>query len=266
MPKGFAIHKAPTDHGGVIESTLLTMFQEDNAFIRAGDGHYCPKCKCWSTVVKSHDHMIMFGQPVAYAGDKLTCGAKILPQQTHMVGKSHSGNQNSEHNNEVIQNNSQGENLTDTTHRTTSPSFLKREDGDLTEDDKLLTEEESNQIFQRCFKQTVNPMTIEYRKLATEMYFEAIGADNGVKPLKTVFKTVMTSWGAPKKVSTVLKKAIFEEGKLQQYRLSNEKRRKYFKVGSFNNIDERFGDTGQGVIAGIQVAYKTKFHLLNSGI
>lgn len=84
--KGFAIHNAPTDHGGAIPSTLSNVFQEGNPFVRAGDGHYCPKCKCWSTVVRSHDHMIMFGQPVAYEGDKLTCGATIQPQQTHVVG------------------------------------------------------------------------------------------------------------------------------------------------------------------------------------
>lgn len=266
MPKGFAINNAPTDHGGVIQSTLLTMFQEDNAFVRAGDGHYCPQCKCWSTVVKSHDHMIMFGQSVAYVGDMLTCGARILEQQTHVVGKSHSSTQNSEHNYKAIQNNSQSQSLTNTTHSTTPHSSLKSENDELTEDDKLLTEEESNQIFQRCFKQTVDPMTIDHRKLATEMYFEAIGADSGVKPLKAIFKTVMTSWGAPKTVSTIFKKAISEEIKLQKYRLYNEKRRKYFKVGSFNNIDERFADTGQSVIAGVQLGYKTKFGLLNSGI
>ena len=84
--KGFAIHNAPTDHGGAIPSTLSNVFQEGNPFVRAGDGYYCPKCKCWFTVVKSHDHMIIFGQPVAYEGDKLTCGATIQPQQTHVIG------------------------------------------------------------------------------------------------------------------------------------------------------------------------------------
>ncbi|CAG67034.1 MULTISPECIES: PAAR domain-containing protein [Acinetobacter] len=88
MAKGFAIHNAPTNHGGIIPSTQVRGSQQGNLFVRAGDGHFCPKCKCWSTVIKSHDHVIMDGKPVAYAGDKLTCGATIQPQQSHVVGDS----------------------------------------------------------------------------------------------------------------------------------------------------------------------------------
>jgi len=88
MAKGFAIHNAPTNHGGIIPSTQVRSSQQSNLFVRAGDGHFCPKCKCWSTVIKSHDHVIMDGKPVAYAGDKLTCGATIQPQQSHVVGDS----------------------------------------------------------------------------------------------------------------------------------------------------------------------------------
>lgn len=92
MAKGFAIHNAPTNHGGIIPSTQVRSSQQGNLFVRAGDGHFCPKCKCWSTVIKSHDHVIMDGKPVAYAGDKLTCGATIQPQQSHVVGDSGGGN------------------------------------------------------------------------------------------------------------------------------------------------------------------------------
>ena len=52
MAKGFAIHNAPTDHGGVIPSTQQRTSQMGNLFVRAGDGHYCPRCKCWSEVIK----------------------------------------------------------------------------------------------------------------------------------------------------------------------------------------------------------------------
>lgn len=86
--KGFAIHNAPTDHGGRIPATQMMSSQMGNLFVVAGDGHMCPKCKCWSTVLKSHDHVIFDGKAVAYAGDKLTCGARILPQQSHVVGDS----------------------------------------------------------------------------------------------------------------------------------------------------------------------------------
>ena len=63
-----------------------------NLFVRAGDGHYCPRCKCWSEVIKSHDHVIMDGRAVAYVDDLLTCGAKILAQQSHVVGDSQGSN------------------------------------------------------------------------------------------------------------------------------------------------------------------------------
>lgn len=88
MAKGFAIHNAPTDHGGLIPATQFRDSQMGNAFVRAGDGHLCPKCKVWSTIIKSHDHVIIDGKPVAYVGDKLTCGATIQPQQSHVVGDS----------------------------------------------------------------------------------------------------------------------------------------------------------------------------------
>ena len=88
MAKGFAIHHALTDHGGMIPSTQMRSSQMGHLFVRAGDGHFCPKCKCWSTVVKSHDHIIFDDKAVAYVGDQLTCGAMILPQQNHVVGDS----------------------------------------------------------------------------------------------------------------------------------------------------------------------------------
>lgn len=88
MSKGFAIHNAITDHGGMVPSTQMISSQMGNLFVRAGDGHVCPKCRCWSTVIKSHDHVIFDGKPVAYVGDKLSCGAMLLPQQSHVVGES----------------------------------------------------------------------------------------------------------------------------------------------------------------------------------
>ncbi len=88
MAKSFAINMAPTNHGGMVPATQSRTSQEGNLFVRAGDGHMCPKCKCWSVVIKSHDHVIMDGKPVAYVGDKLSCGATIQPQQFHVVGDS----------------------------------------------------------------------------------------------------------------------------------------------------------------------------------
>ena len=86
--KGFAIHHAPTDHGGRIASTQMRSAQQGHLFVRAGDGHFCPQCKVWSTVQPSHHHVIFDGKPVAYVNDRLSCGARILAQQSHVVGES----------------------------------------------------------------------------------------------------------------------------------------------------------------------------------
>lgn len=92
MAKGFAIHNAPTDHGGFIPSTQVRSSQQGNLLVRAGDGNFCPKCKVWSTVQPSHNHIIFDGKPVAYVNDILSCGARILPQQSHVVGNSQGQN------------------------------------------------------------------------------------------------------------------------------------------------------------------------------
>lgn len=92
MAVGFAVHNSMTNHGGMIPATQMRSSQMGNLFLVVGDGHFCPKCKCWSTIIKSHDHVIFDGKAVAYTGDQLTCGAKILPKQSHVVGESQGAN------------------------------------------------------------------------------------------------------------------------------------------------------------------------------
>lgn len=95
MAKGFGIHGSTTDHGGTVISTQSRSSQMGNLFLRAGDGFACPKCKCWSTLIKSNDHVIFDGKAVAYVGDKFTCGATLMPKQVHVVGTSGSGSSSS---------------------------------------------------------------------------------------------------------------------------------------------------------------------------
>ena len=107
MSVGFAIHNAPTTHGGRIPATQMRASQMGNLFVVAGDGHFCPKCKVWSTVQKSHDHVIFDGHSVAYANDLLSCGARILPQQSHVVGDSQGQNYRSSTPSNILPSNSQ---------------------------------------------------------------------------------------------------------------------------------------------------------------
>lgn len=92
MAKSFAINNSMTNHGGTIQATQQRTSQMGNLFLCAGDGHFCPKCKCWSTIQASHNHIIMDGKPVAYVNDLLSCGAKILSRQDHVVGTSQGEN------------------------------------------------------------------------------------------------------------------------------------------------------------------------------
>jgi uncharacterized Zn-binding protein involved in type VI secretion len=88
MAKGFGIHGSTTDHGGMVLSTQSTSSQKGSLFLRAGDGFACPKCKSWSTLIQSNSHIIFDSKPVAYVGDKFTCGATLMPKQAHVVGDS----------------------------------------------------------------------------------------------------------------------------------------------------------------------------------
>ena len=81
MSKAFGIHGSTTDHGGMVISTQARSSQMGNLFLRAGDGFACPKCKIWSTLIQSNSHIIFDGKPVAYVGDKFTCGATLMPKQ-----------------------------------------------------------------------------------------------------------------------------------------------------------------------------------------
>jgi uncharacterized Zn-binding protein involved in type VI secretion len=257
MAKGFAIHNAPTDHGGLIPATQMRDSQMNNAFVRAGDGHFCPKCKVWSTIIKSHDHVIIDGKPVAYVGDKLTCGARIQPQQSHVVGDSGGASYR------FVSNSRANQIQPIRSKQELNNSFTSRKSiqTTLNEDDTLLTESESNQLFMRCFKKTVNPVTIEHRKLATEMYWEIINADEGgMTALQYLFEGFFKK---PKKTAKTVSK---DEAQRAYDHAKNSARMKYFKVRSSGDIDGRIGDAGQAVIAGVQAGYKSRFELLNAGL
>lgn len=87
----FGMMTATTDHGGTVMATQQQAIANGMAFLRAGDGFVCPKCKVWSTLIMSNQNIIMFGKPVAFAGDKFTCGATLMPSQSLVGGDKQSG-------------------------------------------------------------------------------------------------------------------------------------------------------------------------------
>lgn len=92
---------ATTDHGGTVMATQQQAVMNGMAFLRAGDGFVCPKCKVWSTLVLSNQNIVMFGKPVAFAGDKFTCGATLMPNQS-LVGGDKQGGGNAHSNQATI--------------------------------------------------------------------------------------------------------------------------------------------------------------------
>lgn len=98
----FGITSATTDHGGFIIATQQQVIVNGMAFLRAGDGFLCPKCKVWSTLLMNNQNIIMFDKPVAFAGGKFTCGATLLPNQS-LVGGEQQGSENSSFSQEMIQ-------------------------------------------------------------------------------------------------------------------------------------------------------------------
>ncbi len=87
----FGMMTATTDHGGTVMATQQQAIANGMAFLRAGDGFVCPKCKVWSTLIMSNQSIIMFGKPVAFAGDMFTCGATLMPNQRLVGGDKQAG-------------------------------------------------------------------------------------------------------------------------------------------------------------------------------
>lgn len=88
MTRPFGIQVSTTSHGGIVMASQSKITQMGVSFLRVGDGFACPKCNMLSTLIKSHDHVIMDGKAVAYAGDHFSCGAILMPKQVHVVGAS----------------------------------------------------------------------------------------------------------------------------------------------------------------------------------
>lgn len=87
----FGMMTATTDHGGSVMATQQQAAVNGMAFLRAGDGFVCPKCKVWSTLIMSNQNIVMLGKPVAFAGDKFTCGATLMPSKSLVGGDKQGG-------------------------------------------------------------------------------------------------------------------------------------------------------------------------------
>ena len=71
-----------TTHGGVVKATQFTATHHGKPMLKTGDGFQCPKCETWSTIMQGSGLLSWHGAKVALGGDKFTCGAELVAQQS----------------------------------------------------------------------------------------------------------------------------------------------------------------------------------------
>ncbi|MCL6248209.1 PAAR domain-containing protein [Acinetobacter sp. ANC 4945] len=74
-----------TSHGGVVSECEPSFVINGIAVHLNGMKHYCPKCNSTVAAIAADQSTTVKGRGVVVAGDKTTCGATFLPNQT-MVG------------------------------------------------------------------------------------------------------------------------------------------------------------------------------------
>lgn len=76
----------PTTGGGKVLTGQATFLIEGIAVACVGDTASCPLHKVIATITSGDAHMQVLGKPVARVNDSLSCGCKLLPQQSSVVG------------------------------------------------------------------------------------------------------------------------------------------------------------------------------------
>jgi len=74
-----------TSHGGVVSECKPSFVINGIAVHLNGMKHYCPKCNSTVAAIAADQSTTVKGRGVVVAGDKTTCGATFLPNQS-MVG------------------------------------------------------------------------------------------------------------------------------------------------------------------------------------
>ncbi|WP_111883851.1 MULTISPECIES: PAAR domain-containing protein [unclassified Acinetobacter] len=74
-----------TSHGGVVSECETSFVINGIAVHLNGMKHYCPKCNSTVAAIAADQSTTVKGRGVVVAGDKTTCGATFLPNQS-MVG------------------------------------------------------------------------------------------------------------------------------------------------------------------------------------
>ncbi|WP_394262142.1 PAAR domain-containing protein [Moraxella boevrei] len=80
---------ATTDHGGIVEECFETFTIDGKKVHLDGMKHFCPKCNKEVSAIASNHTKTMMGRAWVLEGDKASCGATFIANQSMgFVGKS----------------------------------------------------------------------------------------------------------------------------------------------------------------------------------
>ena len=87
MERSIIVLGDTTDHGGKV--ITASPFTDDNGkgLARLGDMVSCPRCKGSFPISEGDRNFIVDGQPLAYDGHKVACGARLISRQIHLTSK-----------------------------------------------------------------------------------------------------------------------------------------------------------------------------------
>lgn len=251
-----------TDHGGIVAETDPSFQIEGKPVHLEGMKHFCPKCKkVVSAVSLDKSFLVVGSKTIIMAGDKTTCGATFLPQQSLVVrdaGSGSGGGGSQSSSTPIFEPNPQNDMV---------ESFAKTPKQPLTEEDKILTSEECRLIMFRLtyteHRRTVHNKNVsklpeipkDIRMQVTNIYFQLETMDEGMGAIETLFDGLTGMLGKTVGMKEIVETLVGDQVKLlaenKFHQLwNNDSRNRYFKVGGADNPIDKF--------------VNSNFHLINA--
>ncbi|WP_425918575.1 PAAR domain-containing protein [Acinetobacter sp. TSRC1-2] len=87
MAKSLVTLGSSTTHGGIASECEDTFVINGIALHLHGMKHYCPQCQAVVSAIAADQSTVVKGRGVVVAGDKTTCGATFLGNQSLVVSQ-----------------------------------------------------------------------------------------------------------------------------------------------------------------------------------